>query len=116
MLESIFNTYWGGFEADLKKILETIQQTETPKPRSEKSMLVEILENTRFVAKRISSIEERIDNTNEKHQAEKQETSSQPNLEDVYNEIYKDEIIENIFNPKIFNEINKKLKDRRAKG
>ncbi|WP_051082020.1 TIR domain-containing protein [Thiobacillus thioparus] len=59
VLEQVFSTYWHQFETKFKEILKLNPQGEKPEPRSEKNLLAEILENTRFLNTRLRKLEMR---------------------------------------------------------
>ena len=61
ILSNVFSTYWPQFEENFKKIISTIALEEEPKQRTEKSLLDEILENTRGLSSRVRQIEARIE-------------------------------------------------------
>jgi len=56
-LAQVFDTYWPQFEEKFAKALEDNQPTEKIKPRSNDSMLEEILQSTRSLNARVSQIE-----------------------------------------------------------
>lgn len=68
ILEQVFNIYWSDFERKFKEILEVNPQTEKPKPRTEKNLLTEILDNTRFLSSRIRTLEAKVE-SNEKSES-----------------------------------------------
>ncbi|MFZ3174495.1 MAG: hypothetical protein WA146_06320 [Thiobacillus sp.] len=57
VLEQVFSTYWQQFENGFKEILKLNPPGEKAEPRSEKNLLAEILENTRFLNSRIRKLE-----------------------------------------------------------
>ena len=57
ILEQIFGTYWGQFEQKFKAALKDNAPTEKVEPRSEKTLLGEILENTRYLSHRLRRLE-----------------------------------------------------------
>jgi hypothetical protein len=57
ILEQVFETYWAQFSTKFKAILKDIAPIEKVEPRSEKNLLAEILENTRFLGNRIRNLE-----------------------------------------------------------
>lgn len=60
VLDKVFSTYWTQFEQSFKKVLETEPAAAVDvEPRSEKSMLVEILEHTRSLSGRVGELERR---------------------------------------------------------
>lgn len=61
ILEQVFNIYWSDFEKKFNEILDANPQTEKPKPRSEKNLLSEILDNTRFLSHRIRTLEAKVE-------------------------------------------------------
>lgn len=61
ILEQVYATYWGQFEKKFKELLKLHPPVEKHEPRSEKNLLAEILDNTRFLSQRIRSLEARID-------------------------------------------------------
>ncbi|WP_039046562.1 TIR domain-containing protein [Plesiomonas shigelloides] len=56
-LELVFETYWPKFLGDFNEILGNTQQTEITPKRSENDILIEILNSTRSLERRIRSIE-----------------------------------------------------------
>ena len=62
ILENVFNTYWPQFEREFAKIIKIVAPTEEPEKRSEQSVLVEILENTRSLGNRVRHLEAHIEN------------------------------------------------------
>lgn len=61
ILEQVFDTYWAQFEESFKKIIKLPYDVEKPETRSEKNLLSEILENTRFLSQRIRILENRVE-------------------------------------------------------
>ncbi len=57
ILEQIYATYWEQFNQKFKAALKDNPPTEKVEPRSEKTLLGEILENTRFLSNRIRRLE-----------------------------------------------------------
>lgn len=68
ILEQVFGTYWPQFEEKFKSLLKQNPPVEKVESRSEKSILSDILENTRFLSQRVRSIEARIDTGREQDQ------------------------------------------------
>jgi hypothetical protein len=61
ILDQVFTTYWGQFEAKFKDVLKKYPPAEEPEPRSEQHLLAEIVENTRLLARCVRSHEARVD-------------------------------------------------------
>lgn len=61
VLEQVFSTYWEQFDKGFKELLKTHPPSEKTEPRSEKNLLAEILENSRFLNTRIRKLEMRSD-------------------------------------------------------
>ena len=63
ILEQVFETYWPQFESEVAKIIkDTEAQDETQsKPRPQKDILTEILENTRTLGQRLRGLEREVD-------------------------------------------------------
>lgn len=61
ILKQVFETYWPQFEAGFKKALADNKPTEVVEPRSEESILSEILRNTRSLTTRIREIEMKVE-------------------------------------------------------
>lgn len=61
ILEQIFNTYWEQFDEKFKNAIKLHSVSEKPEIRSEKNLLAEILDNTRFLSHRIRNLEQRIE-------------------------------------------------------
>lgn len=61
VLDQVFSTYWEKFEKGFKEVLKLNPPGEKTEPRSEKNLLAEILENTRFLNSRIRRLEIRTD-------------------------------------------------------
>lgn len=57
ILRQVFDTYWPQFDKEFKKILKDIPAEEAAEPRSEVSILDEILSNTRALTSRVREIE-----------------------------------------------------------
>jgi hypothetical protein len=57
ILAQVFETYWPQFEQRFKEALEKNPPGEVPTPRSEESILGEILENTRSLSSRVKNLE-----------------------------------------------------------
>ena len=57
ILKQVFDTYWPKFEADFTAALESTPQGAPAAPRSEDSILAEILTNTRALAGRVRELE-----------------------------------------------------------
>ncbi|MCF5885392.1 toll/interleukin-1 receptor domain-containing protein [Aeromonas veronii] len=57
ILETVFNTYWNQFEQGFNEILTRTANMKAPAPRSDQDILSEILDTTRALGNRISSIE-----------------------------------------------------------
>jgi len=57
VLGQVFKTYWVQFDQKFKDIIKSTPQVEKPEQRSEKNLLGEILENTRFLDHKIRSLE-----------------------------------------------------------
>ena len=66
ILEQVFATYWDQFDRGFKDIIKKYPPSEKPEPRSEKNLLAEILDNTRFLNNKIRSIESKIEMDKEK--------------------------------------------------
>jgi hypothetical protein len=58
-LDTVFDTYWGQFEASFHKILHEIVPGEEAMPRKDSDILAEILANTRQLSSRVSRLESR---------------------------------------------------------
>lgn len=65
ILEQVFGTYWTQFDKRFKEAVKLFPPSEKPEPRSEKNLLAEILENTRYLSHRIRTLEARIDRDSE---------------------------------------------------
>lgn len=63
ILRQVFDTYWPQFEENFAKALKDNLPTEISVPRTEDSMLAEILSNTRSLANRVRNIEMRAQGT-----------------------------------------------------
>lgn len=63
ILSQVFDTYWGQFESKFKVIIKQPYESEKTEARTEKNLLAEILENTRFLSQRIRTLEQRIDSS-----------------------------------------------------
>lgn len=61
ILDQVFNTYWGQFDEKFKNAIKLHSVSEKPEVRSEKNLLAEILDNTRFLSHRIRNLEQRIE-------------------------------------------------------
>lgn len=61
ILSQVFETYWPQFESKFKTCLKDNPQSEKAEPRSEKNLLTEILENTRFLGQKVRLLESRIE-------------------------------------------------------
>jgi hypothetical protein len=61
ILRQVFETYWPQFESGFKKALAENKPTETVEPRSDESILSEILRNTRVLSSRIRDIELKVE-------------------------------------------------------
>lgn len=61
ILDSVFSTYWIEFETKFKAILKETPAQEKAEPRSDKNLLGEILENTRFLSNRIRTLEAKVE-------------------------------------------------------
>lgn len=61
VLAQIFDTYWPQFEAKFATAIAQFPPKEKAEPRSEKNLLGEILENTRFLSSRLRNLEVRSD-------------------------------------------------------
>jgi lambda repressor-like predicted transcriptional regulator len=59
ILKQVFDTYWPKFEADFAAALEATPQEAPVAPRSEDSILAEILANTRSLSGRVRELEQR---------------------------------------------------------
>lgn len=57
ILRQVFDTYWPQFDKEFKKILKEIPSEDAAEPRSEVSILDEILSNTRALTSRVREIE-----------------------------------------------------------
>jgi hypothetical protein len=57
ILRQVFDTYWPKFEADFSAALEATPQEAPAAPRSDDSILAEILANTRVLAGRVRELE-----------------------------------------------------------
>lgn len=57
ILEQVFETYWPQFEAKFAQALKSTPAGQKPEPRSEKNLLAEILENTRFLNQKVRNLE-----------------------------------------------------------
>ncbi|MGO9202975.1 MAG: hypothetical protein ACLQM8_20855 [Limisphaerales bacterium] len=55
-LERSFTTFWPQFEQDFHAAIESNPVTETLEPRSEKEILVEILQNSRSLHQRLAAL------------------------------------------------------------
>lgn len=60
VLKQVFDTYWPKFESDFASALEATPQEATAAPRSEDSILAEILANTRSLSGRVRDLENRV--------------------------------------------------------
>lgn len=58
-LEQVFDTYWPKFEEDFNKILIDIKSAGTIKKRADKDILIEILETSRSMDRRVRDLENR---------------------------------------------------------
>lgn len=61
ILSQVFETYWPQFESKFKACLKDNPLGEKTEPRSEKNLLTEILENTRFLNQKVRMLESRIE-------------------------------------------------------
>lgn len=61
ILKQVFDTYWPQFEQKFAKALHDTPPIEEAEPRSEESILTEILKHTRSLSSRIRDIETRFD-------------------------------------------------------
>jgi len=59
ILKQVFDTYWPQFKAGFEKAIEDTPQEENVVPRSEESILAEILANTRTLNSRVRELETR---------------------------------------------------------
>ncbi|MEE4099146.1 toll/interleukin-1 receptor domain-containing protein [Pseudomonas viridiflava] len=57
ILRQVFDTYWPQFESQFRKILDDVPAASSAAPRTEDSILDEILSNTRALATRVRDIE-----------------------------------------------------------
>ncbi|MEN4751141.1 toll/interleukin-1 receptor domain-containing protein [Pseudomonas sp. Ps21-P2] len=57
ILRQVFDTYWPQFDKEFKRILKDILSEDAAEPRSEVSILDEILSNTRALTSRVREIE-----------------------------------------------------------
>jgi hypothetical protein len=57
VLDKVFETYWPQFEENFKKALEDNPETHEAKPRSEESILVEVLNTVRSMQHKIRQLE-----------------------------------------------------------
>jgi lambda repressor-like predicted transcriptional regulator len=65
ILKQVFDTYWPKFESDFAAALEATPQDAPAAPRSEDSILAEILANTRSLSGRVRDLENRVSVTTE---------------------------------------------------
>ena len=65
ILAQIFETYWPQFEAKFAAAIAQSPPREKPEPRTEKNLLGEILENTRYLSTRIRHLEMTNEGSNE---------------------------------------------------
>ncbi|MDA7013578.1 toll/interleukin-1 receptor domain-containing protein [Pseudomonas cerasi] len=63
ILRQVFETYWPQFETQFKKILKDVPAASIAAPRTEGSILDEILSNTRALATRVRDIEQSMSNS-----------------------------------------------------
>ncbi|NVZ36572.1 toll/interleukin-1 receptor domain-containing protein [Pseudomonas sp. 21615526] len=61
ILRQVFDTYWPQFEQKFAKALKDTPPTEVAEPRSEESILTEILKHTRSLSSRVRGIEDRFE-------------------------------------------------------
>jgi hypothetical protein len=61
ILEQIFITYWPQFESSFNEIIKTSIPAEKQETRSDKTLLSEILDNTRYLAQKVHVLESRIE-------------------------------------------------------
>lgn len=66
ILDQVYATYWNQFEKKFKEALKLYPPVEKHEPRSEKNLLAEILDNTRFLSHKIRTLESRIDGDSER--------------------------------------------------
>jgi hypothetical protein len=59
ILEQVFNSHWDWFHATFNEILTAHPQAEPPQPRTQDSILNELLENSRSINTRLRAVEER---------------------------------------------------------
>ncbi|MGS8279878.1 hypothetical protein ACU7AI_17925 [Pseudomonas aeruginosa] len=59
ILRQVFDTYWPQFDQRFKEAIKSTPQTENVEPRSEQSILAEILSNTRSLSSRVRDLEQR---------------------------------------------------------
>ncbi|HEE9760127.1 TPA: toll-Interleukin receptor [Pseudomonas putida] len=59
ILRQVFDTYWPQFDLRFKEALANTPQAENVEPRSEQSILAEILSNTRSLSSRVRELEQR---------------------------------------------------------
>tara|TARA_R110002096_G_scaffold67332_14_gene163446 strand:- start:2843 stop:3286 length:444 start_codon:yes stop_codon:yes gene_type:complete len=68
VLEKVFETYWPQFETGFQKALDENDPSEPSKPRSEESLLAEVLNTVRSMQHRLRNMESRSDTAiNETH-------------------------------------------------
>ncbi|WP_243314493.1 toll/interleukin-1 receptor domain-containing protein [Geothrix paludis] len=68
ILDQIFTTYWPQFESSFREIIKTSASPEKAEPRSEKNLLSEILENTRYLTHRVRALESKVEESKSLHQ------------------------------------------------
>lgn len=61
ILEQVFGTYWAQFEERFAQLLKSVPSAGKPEKRSDDSLLAEILDNTRFLAGRIRTLESKVE-------------------------------------------------------
>ncbi|WP_447801175.1 hypothetical protein [Pseudomonas kilonensis] len=59
ILRQVFDTYWPQFDQKFKEAIKNTPQAENVEPRSEQSILAEILSNTRSLSSRVRELEQR---------------------------------------------------------
>ncbi|SSB97758.1 TIR domain-containing protein [Pseudomonas sp. 43mfcvi1.1] len=59
ILRQVFDTYWPQFDQKFKEAIKNTPQAENVEPRSEQSILAEILSNTRSLSSRVRELESR---------------------------------------------------------
>lgn len=67
ILKQVFDTYWPKFYEGFNKAIEGNPPGEKVEPRSDQSILSEILSNTRMLASRVRDLEGRLDGTGSGH-------------------------------------------------